>query len=124
MKLTQHQLEQRTARQAKRKRKIALGLLLPSRKESLKSALSDIAKSGATRQQIEALVETSRYIWRNDSGVIHADYERMLDNVFLTPEKPPMCEECNEEMHRYGPALDTGKEGWQCDSCGWSWDDN
>ena len=123
MKLTQHQFEQRKARQAKQKRKIALGLVPPSRKEALKAALVDIAKAGANRQQIETLVEASRHIWRNDSGVIYANYERMLDNVFLVPEKPPVCEECNEEMHRYGPALDTGKEGWQCDGCGWSWDD-
>lgn len=42
-----------------------------------------------------------------------------------TEEKPPdpTCEECNEPMHRYGPAPDTGKMGWSCDSCGWSWDD-
>lgn len=35
----------------------------------------------------------------------------------------PKCEECDEEMVRYGPALDTGKMGWQCPECGWSWDD-
>jgi hypothetical protein len=34
-----------------------------------------------------------------------------------------MCEECNEELHRYTDP-NTGREGYSCDLCGWSWDDN
>lgn len=41
----------------------------------------------------------------------------------MNKQADPICEECDEPMHRYGPALDTGKMGWSCDSCGWSWDD-
>jgi hypothetical protein len=39
------------------------------------------------------------------------------------PKKDPVCEECNERLVRYAETLDTGKEGWQCLGCGWSWDD-
>lgn len=39
------------------------------------------------------------------------------------PPPIPRCDECNNELIRYGPALDTGKDGWMCDLCGWSWDD-
>jgi hypothetical protein len=35
----------------------------------------------------------------------------------------PMCEECNYPLHRYHDPT-TGKDGWSCDLCGWSWDDD
>ena len=36
----------------------------------------------------------------------------------------PVCDECNVPLNRYGPAIDTGRMGWSCDLCGWSWDDD
>lgn len=38
--------------------------------------------------------------------------------------KPPLCDECDCEMTRYEQALDTGKDGWYCEECGWSYDDD
>jgi tRNA(Ile2) C34 agmatinyltransferase TiaS len=35
-------------------------------------------------------------------------------------DRTPICEECDEEMHRFEA---DGNAGWSCDSCGWSWDD-
>lgn len=35
---------------------------------------------------------------------------------------PIMCEECDKLTHRYTDP-NTGREGWSCDDCGWSWDD-
>ena len=36
--------------------------------------------------------------------------------------KPPMCEECDEEMNYFSCVL-TMTSGWSCDSCGWSIDE-
>jgi predicted RNA-binding Zn-ribbon protein involved in translation (DUF1610 family) len=38
-------------------------------------------------------------------------------------DSEPRCDECGVVLSRYGPALDTGKDGWMCPECGWSWDD-
>lgn len=40
----------------------------------------------------------------------------------LAKDQHPMCEECNEKMHRFSDT-NSGRAGWSCDSCGWSWDD-
>lgn len=38
-------------------------------------------------------------------------------------EKPPMCEECDEEMHPFSAQeQDEHVEGFSCDQCGWSFD--
>jgi hypothetical protein len=36
----------------------------------------------------------------------------------------PVCEECDREMNRYWSAPDTGRNGWRCDRCGWTDDDD
>lgn len=44
-------------------------------------------------------------------------------NANTTPT--PVCEECDFEMHRYGGMDgDSYVEGWGCDGCGWSEDDD
>lgn len=40
----------------------------------------------------------------------------------VPPAPAPICEECDEEMHRHTDP-NTGKGGWGCDTCGWSEDD-
>ena len=45
---------------------------------------------------------------------------RALADKFPKVEAP-MCEECDVEMHRYAVG---NVEGWSCDLCGWSWDDD
>jgi len=35
----------------------------------------------------------------------------------------PECEECDVELYRYENSPDTGKSGWACPDCGFSWDD-
>jgi hypothetical protein len=40
-----------------------------------------------------------------------------------TPDNPPICEEDNVEMEPYSDAADTGKSGWACPECGWSFDE-
>lgn len=44
-----------------------------------------------------------------------------------TSSKPapdtPRCDECDQALTRYFDAADTGRDGWYCEGCGWSWDD-
>ena len=51
------------------------------------------------------------------------DKIRRVSTSVSPPEPlPPICEECDVEMERGGPSLDTGREYWHCPECGWSWD--
>lgn len=60
-----------------------------------------------------------------DDAIQREKFKRDPRLIHTVPDvKVPICEECDEEMHRYGPALDTGKMGWSCDQCGWSQDDD
>lgn len=46
--------------------------------------------------------------------------------VYAQPHdfEPPICEECDLEMHRFGADTRDGYvEGWACQGCGWSFDD-
>jgi hypothetical protein len=60
---------------------------------------------------------------------IAAGAPKMLDGETKAPkvqaavEANPLCDECREPMSRYtDPA--TGRDGWGCDTCGWSEDDS
>ena len=59
---------------------------------------------------------TNAFIDRLLSRIIalEAENKRLKEQLEPPPElipEAPICEECDEEMHRYGPALDTGKDG-------------
>lgn len=52
-------------------------------------------------------------------------YEKSPDPklCMICYKKTPRCGECEMELERYEEAADTGKGGWRCPGCGWSWDD-
>ncbi len=122
--MTEHEKQQKEFRRLKRERRKALGLIPPTRKENLETALKAVAWDfGVPRKQVEALIDAARHVFRNDSGVTHHDLEELLDLVYRTPTVPPTCEECDMEMERYEDSPDTGKGGYACPGCGWSQDD-
>lgn len=121
--MTDHRRQQIEFRRKKRERKKALGLIPPTRKEKLDEAIKVLVCRGVPRKELEDFASAVRYIWTNDSGVTYHDYEAMLDRYYFKTAPPPICEECNEEMHRYTDP-NSGKDGYSCDLCGWSQDDD
>ena len=82
--------------------------------EAIKFAKAEIKRS---EKHLKTIPEDS------EVAKVYRDYVSGLKAIINPPAKPPICEECDEEMHRYEEALDTGKGGYSCDLCGWSMDD-
>lgn len=70
-------------------------------------------------------ISTGRIVMTADNRIWDAtlDYELNRLNNPKNP-LPVMCEECDCEMYRYEDSLDTNSGGFQCPSCGWSFDDD
>lgn len=56
-------------------------------------------------------------------GILKMVDEKIAALPVKESAKPPMCEECDEEMHEFAGAEGTDwVEGFACDQCGWSFD--
>lgn len=111
-----------TAQRSADKKSFRLYRQLPGGSEGLVATVSSNADGWVVIPQY-AGGRTSRKRWASAAIAVQKRYglpaRAGIDAI--TKLDTPMCEQCDEEMHPFTDSS-TGKDGFGCDSCGWSFD--